>query len=454
MTDHIELPADLKTQIQDEVSIQQCRFDEQTHQGIDAAIRVFARLVESWRPVPAEAGDSTLPRYFVELAGHAEPTIWIGTGPDDPTCQPIVRKCTLDGEHLILWPTLVKALTVTGNSTADETPTRVFQYLRPGFEHPSGPQYRIYPDGTVTRSAFEDGAMQVRTVDPSHVLYLERERDNGTMVETAEPAEAGDSTADLSALADACDDFLTAYRGPSDALIPDMLDLIRRALSGEDPYVVPSATGDSTADETAAPREWRKGDPEPEDRPRVKDSANDVWTYNDRNGLWYSPETAPFKWEHIARKWGPLTEVLAASSVRDTAETADDSEIFTYNSPEPNASVLRDLDSGRYLWRSGDRWADGTSQGPSGLPAETWNAVSRGRSFKVVHPAPSGDTAETECPNGGHGVAQRPGVCPACRSAASADERAAGDELARLTEEMGLYDRPAVTADETPGSPA
>jgi hypothetical protein len=64
------------------------------------------------------------------------------------------------------------------------------------------------------------------------------------------PAEAVDSTADLEVLADACDDFLTAYRGPSDALIPDMLDLIRRALSGEDPYVAPSATGDSTADET------------------------------------------------------------------------------------------------------------------------------------------------------------------------------------------------------------
>jgi hypothetical protein len=29
----------------------------------------------------------------------------------------------------------------------------------------------------------------------------------------------------------------------------------------------------------------------------------------------------------------------------------------------------------------------------------------------------SANPAETECPNGGHGVGQRPGVCPACRSA-------------------------------------
>jgi hypothetical protein len=189
MTEHFELPADLKTQIQDEVKFQQCRFDEQTHQGIDAAIRVFARLVESWRPVPAEAGgnapmlrlcddckgsgydpawadacetcqgtavaeagdnegcggpnctsfggclvcgpeaameealtseagDSTPSRYFVDGDGYGDPTIWQVTGPGEDDCQPIVRKCTLDGEHPVLWPTVVQAL--TGQPAATE----------------------------------------------------------------------------------------------------------------------------------------------------------------------------------------------------------------------------------------------------------------------------------------------------------------------------------------------
>jgi hypothetical protein len=93
MTEHIELPADLKTQIQDEVKFQQCRFDEQTHQGIDAAIRVFARLVESWRLVPAEAG--TVVRYSGEYAAYldAEGSVYqrIGTTgeiADGTVCHP------------------------------------------------------------------------------------------------------------------------------------------------------------------------------------------------------------------------------------------------------------------------------------------------------------------------------------------------------------------------------
>jgi hypothetical protein len=62
------------------------------------------------------------------------------------------------------------------------------------------------------------------------------------------------------------------------------------------------------------PRVWNEGDPEPEYVAgrglKVQDNQGDVWTYNDRNGFWYTPDTKPYPWEHIARKWGPLVEVL------------------------------------------------------------------------------------------------------------------------------------------------
>lgn len=48
-----------------------------------------------------------------------------------------------------------------------------------------------------------------------------------------------------------------------------------------------------------APRVWHKGDPEPEDRPPVKDSTNDVWAFgaDPRDPmLWFTLETRPMTW--------------------------------------------------------------------------------------------------------------------------------------------------------------
>lgn len=59
------------------------------------------------------------------------------------------------------------------------------------------------------------------------------------------------------------------------------------------------------------PRTWRDGDDEPREADlRVRDCQGDVWTFNGEEHRWYSPETAPFNWVYIMRKWGPLTEVL------------------------------------------------------------------------------------------------------------------------------------------------
>lgn len=63
------------------------------------------------------------------------------------------------------------------------------------------------------------------------------------------------------------------------------------------------------------PRKWDKGDEEPAIASgcgglKVRDNQGDVWAYNDINGLWYTPDTKPYPWEHIARKGAPLTEVL------------------------------------------------------------------------------------------------------------------------------------------------
>ncbi len=60
------------------------------------------------------------------------------------------------------------------------------------------------------------------------------------------------------------------------------------------------------------PRVWRSdADPEPEDTPTVKDSMGDVWTNDPR--LWVTPETQPMTWRRIAKKYGPLTEVLPST---------------------------------------------------------------------------------------------------------------------------------------------
>lgn len=46
----------------------------------------------------------------------------------------------------------------------------------------------------------------------------------------------------------------------------------------------------------------------PEAALAVADRHGDVWTPR-ADGLWETPETAPFPWEHVARKWGPLHPV-------------------------------------------------------------------------------------------------------------------------------------------------
>ncbi|HWO60239.1 MAG TPA: hypothetical protein VNO31_09420, partial [Umezawaea sp.] len=54
------------------------------------------------------------------------------------------------------------------------------------------------------------------------------------------------------------------------------------------------------------PRVWNHGDPEPTDRPPVRDAMGDIWTQN----AWVTPETIPMMWGYITKKYGPLTEVL------------------------------------------------------------------------------------------------------------------------------------------------
>lgn len=57
-------------------------------------------------------------------------------------------------------------------------------------------------------------------------------------------------------------------------------------------------------------RTFSRGDPCPEYVTRVRDCQNDVWVRRGGgSGLWDSPETRPFTWEHIAKKWGPLVVV-------------------------------------------------------------------------------------------------------------------------------------------------
>lgn len=61
------------------------------------------------------------------------------------------------------------------------------------------------------------------------------------------------------------------------------------------------------------PRVWRSdAEPEPEDTPTVKDSMGDVWTNDPR--LWVTPDTQPMTWARIAKKYGPLTEVVPVST--------------------------------------------------------------------------------------------------------------------------------------------
>jgi hypothetical protein len=53
---------------------------------------------------------------------------------------------------------------------------------------------------------------------------------------------------------------------------------------------------------------WNAGDPEPEGVEQISDRDGDIWDRG-TDGWWHSPETRDCRWEHIARKWAPLTEV-------------------------------------------------------------------------------------------------------------------------------------------------
>lgn len=86
------------------------------------------------------------------------------------------------------------------------------------------------------------------------------------------------------------------------------------------PATPPAGSSPVPEEPTPTERVWNHGDPEPEDHPKVKDNAGDVWTYNDRNGHWYTPATMPFLWEHIARKWSPLVEIVPAPSLPEEVQ--------------------------------------------------------------------------------------------------------------------------------------
>jgi hypothetical protein len=66
-------------------------------------------------------------------------------------------------------------------------------------------------------------------------------------------------------------------------------------------------------------REWWRGDSDPGDRDlRVRDCHGDIWTPQEVLGLgvrvWFTPETKPATWDHLLKKWGPVTEVPGVSS--------------------------------------------------------------------------------------------------------------------------------------------
>lgn len=60
------------------------------------------------------------------------------------------------------------------------------------------------------------------------------------------------------------------------------------------------------------PRVWNVGDPEPDDRPDVRDCERDIWTHW-RGGVWGCRTHATAddrRWEAILNGFAPLTEVL------------------------------------------------------------------------------------------------------------------------------------------------
>ena len=79
-------------------------------------------------------------------------------------------------------------------------------------------------------------------------------------------------------------------------------------------------SGEDRSEPTPTPREprvWRhRGsgyDPAPGGGVRVRDCHGDIWTPRDRgpgDRVWETPDTAPFRWDYVLKKWGPLTEVV------------------------------------------------------------------------------------------------------------------------------------------------
>lgn len=91
----------------------------------------------------------------------------------------------------------------------------------------------------------------------------------------------------------------------------------------EDPFEAPHTSGSLRSEQPAAapggaPRVWvHRGtdyDPEPDGDIRVRDCHGDTWYPMARDGdnarLWETDETAPFTWERVLKKWGPLVEVV------------------------------------------------------------------------------------------------------------------------------------------------
>lgn len=85
---------------------------------------------------------------------------------------------------------LVESWRSVSSPDGEETPTpiRVFRYLRTGYAGPTGPVYRVYPDGRVTISGRGDNPETA--AEEVTVVSLEQFRDEGSMVESSEPAPA------------------------------------------------------------------------------------------------------------------------------------------------------------------------------------------------------------------------------------------------------------------------
>lgn len=94
------------------------------------------------------------------------------------------------------------------------------------------------------------------------------------------------------------------------------VELLRRGAVGVEgeQWAIPHrcVVGVATASRVArAPRVWHEGDPEPRRDVRFTDCHGDEWRWSESRGEWVTPETAGCSWEHIAKKWSPLTEVVS-----------------------------------------------------------------------------------------------------------------------------------------------